>query len=61
MEMLCLLLLQTNQYNFEDPNIRLFTFSGFLKISEVSSRFISIKQFVHAITKMGFDITGKVG
>lgn len=34
--------------------------SGFLKIAEVASRFISVKQFVHAVTKMGFNITGKV-
>ncbi|VDM93398.1 unnamed protein product, partial [Litomosoides sigmodontis] len=55
----CLSLMGTNLNEYLREANRILKKGGFLKIAEVASRFISLKQFVHAVTKMGFDITGK--
>uniref|UniRef100_A0A0R3RVY6 Ribosomal RNA-processing protein 8 n=1 Tax=Elaeophora elaphi TaxID=1147741 RepID=A0A0R3RVY6_9BILA len=56
----CLSLMGTNLNEYLREANRILRKGGLLKIAEVSSRFISAKQFVHAVTKMGFDMTGKV-
>ncbi|CAG9529853.1 unnamed protein product [Cercopithifilaria johnstoni] len=56
----CLSLMGTNLNEYLREANRILKKDGFLKISEVASRFVSVKQFVHAITKMGFNMTGKM-
>lgn len=53
----CLSLMGTNLSDYFREANRLLKKGGFLKIAEVASRFTSVKQFVHAVSKMGFDIT----
>ncbi|VDN01933.1 unnamed protein product [Thelazia callipaeda] len=56
----CLSLMGTNLNEYLREANRLLKKGGFLKIAEVKSRFTSVKQFIHAITKMGFRNTGKL-
>uniref|UniRef100_A0A8R1TNJ8 Ribosomal RNA-processing protein 8 n=1 Tax=Onchocerca volvulus TaxID=6282 RepID=A0A8R1TNJ8_ONCVO len=56
----CLSLMGTNLNEYLSEANRILKKGGFLKIAEVASRFINIKQFVHAVTKMGFVFSGKM-
>uniref|UniRef100_A0A1I8EG37 Ribosomal RNA-processing protein 8 n=1 Tax=Wuchereria bancrofti TaxID=6293 RepID=A0A1I8EG37_WUCBA len=56
----CLSLMGTNLNEYLMEANRILKKSGFLKIAEIASRFISLKQFIHAVAKMGFAITGKM-
>ncbi|EGT40036.1 hypothetical protein CAEBREN_02437 [Caenorhabditis brenneri] len=55
----CLSLMGTNLYDFIKEARRVLRTGGILKIAEVTSRFISIKQFCEAVTKMGFEQTNR--
>ncbi|OZC07453.1 hypothetical protein X798_05509 [Onchocerca flexuosa] len=56
----CLSLMGTNLNEYLSEANRILKKGGFLKIAEVASRFINIKQFVHAVTKMGFVLSEKM-
>ncbi|PIC37761.1 hypothetical protein B9Z55_016283 [Caenorhabditis nigoni] len=55
----CLSLMGTNLYDFIKEARRVLRTGGVLKIAEVTSRFVSIKQFCEAINKMGFEMTNR--
>lgn len=55
----CLSLMGTNLYDFIKEARRVLRTGGILKIAEVTSRFVSIKQFCEAITKMGFEMSNR--
>ncbi|KAM3726231.1 Ribosomal RNA-processing protein [Dirofilaria immitis] len=56
----CLSLMGTNLNEYLSEANRILKKGGFLKIAEVASRFINVKQFVHAVKKMGFAVFGKM-
>lgn len=55
----CLSLMGTNLYDFVKEARRVLKIGGILKIAEVTSRFVSIKQFCEAVTKMGFEMANR--
>ncbi|CAI2349940.1 unnamed protein product [Caenorhabditis sp. 36 PRJEB53466] len=55
----CLSLMGTNLYDFIREARRVLKTGGVLKIAEVTSRFVSIKQFCEAVIKMGFEMANR--
>ncbi|CAI5449787.1 unnamed protein product [Caenorhabditis angaria] len=55
----CLSLMGTNLYDFVREARRVLKIGGILKIAEVSSRFVSVKMFCEAISKMGFEMSNR--
>uniref|UniRef100_A0A915CAF9 Ribosomal RNA-processing protein 8 n=1 Tax=Parascaris univalens TaxID=6257 RepID=A0A915CAF9_PARUN len=55
----CLSLMGTNLNEYLREANRILRKGGFMKIAEVASRFTSIRQFLYAIEKMGFELIEK--
>uniref|UniRef100_A0A0N5AVP7 Ribosomal RNA-processing protein 8 n=1 Tax=Syphacia muris TaxID=451379 RepID=A0A0N5AVP7_9BILA len=56
----CLSLMGTNLHDYIREANRILKKDGILKIIEVASRFSSVRQFVYALSKMGFTLEEKV-